>query len=283
MNPLINLTHLKFFCDAVTYSSITEAAKMNYVTQSTVSQAIIKLEKILGIQIVSHSRQKFQITSEGQILFEQARHIFKSIQDTFEKIHQNKEIITGDLKFVSTNSLGMSFIAPSYKKMRTNLPQINISFRVGGLNYIRNTLRNGEAEFAIVVYDQDFSQFSKYVLQKGKFNLYQNLEAPHHLIENGILVDYFEGMYVNDLREQCPELKIMTETAGWEVAARFTEMNIGIGFFPDYIVANGRYPTIKPHPTTIPHFEYQICLIHNKGQKLSRAASLFIDQFSLNT
>jgi LysR family transcriptional regulator, carnitine catabolism transcriptional activator len=48
MNPLINLMHLKFFCDAVTFSSISEAAKRNYVTQSAVSQAIAKLEQILG-------------------------------------------------------------------------------------------------------------------------------------------------------------------------------------------------------------------------------------------
>ena len=50
MNPAINLIHLKFFCDAVVYESITEAAKMNYISQSAVSQAITKLESIFGVR-----------------------------------------------------------------------------------------------------------------------------------------------------------------------------------------------------------------------------------------
>ena len=286
MNSLINLLHLKFFCDAVVYKSVSEAAKMNFVTQSAVSQAIAKLEKVLGTQVVIHTRQKFQVTEEGKIVFEQARHIFKTIQQTYDKLNQNKETVTGTLKFVSTNSLGMSFIASSYNKMKISFPHVNLSFRLGNLNYIRNALRQGEAEFGIVVYDQNFSQFNKHPLKKGQFRLYQNAEAPLHLIENEILVDYFEGMNVQELRDYFvqtnrSELKLQTELAGWEVVARFTEMNIGIGFFPDYVIENGHYPTIKPHPLQIPSFEYEICAIFNKGEQLSRAACAFIDQFAL--
>lgn len=285
---MINLHHLKFFCDAVVCKSVSEAAKMNYVTQSTVSQAIIKLEKVLGTGLVVHSRQKFQVTEEGQILFDQARHIFKTVQDIRDKINLNKEAPSGDLKFVSTHSLGMSFVAPSYRKMRENLPGVNLNFRLGGLNFIRNSLRQGAAEFAIVVYDQNFSQFSKHQLKKGTFRLYQHKKAPHHLIENGILVDDLEGMYVNDLREYFTQsdrvhLKISKDVSGWDFVARFVEMNIGIGFLPDYVVDSDRFPTIKPHPLKIPPFEYEICAIHNKGEKMSRAAVAFLDQFALET
>lgn len=287
MNPMINLHHLKFFCDAVVCNSVSEAAKINYVTQSTVSQAIIKLEKVLDTELVVHSRQKFQVTDEGRILFEQARHIFKTVQDIRDKINLNKEAPTGDLKFVTTHGLGMSFVAPSYRKMQENLPGVNMSFRLGGLTFIRNSLRQGSAEFAIVVYDSNFSQFNKQQLKKGFFRLYQHKKAPHHLIENGIVVDDFEGMYVNDLREYLVQsdkatLKISTEASGWDLVARFVEMNIGIGFFPEFLV-DSRYPTIKPHPLKIPPFEYEICAIYNKGEKLSRAAGAFLDQFALGS
>lgn len=287
MKPLINLSHLKFFCDAVIYSSVSEAAKINYVSQSAVSQAIAKLEMILSVSLVIHSRQKFQITDEGKILFEQARHIFKAVDNIHEKINQNKEEITGSVKFVTTKSLSMSFIAPLYKEMQNKFPQVNIHFRSGGLNFIRNALRQGEAEFALVVYDQDFSQFSKHPLKKGRFNLYQNHEAPHYQIENGILVDFFEGTHVNDLvnyfsQINRPQLRIQAELSGWEIVARFAEMNVGIGFFPDYLVSNNRFPTLKVHPLEIPSFEYEICAIHKKGEKLSRAACAFLDQFLQN-
>lgn len=79
------------------------------------------------------------------------------------------------------------------------------------------------------------------------------------------------------------ELKILAELAGWEVVARFTEMNIGMGFFPDYIVTNNRYPTLKIYPVDLPVFEYEIGAIYNKGEQLSRAAYLFLDQCFENT
>ena len=86
--------------------------------KSAVSQAIHKLEVIMGAQLVIHNRQKFQITGEGQIVFEQARKIFKAVQDAYDKVNQTKEEITGLLKFVTTKSLGMSFLAPTYKQIR---------------------------------------------------------------------------------------------------------------------------------------------------------------------
>ena len=287
MLPQLNLLHLKYFCDAVIYHSISEAAKINYVTQSAVSQAIAKLEISLGASIVIHTRQKFQVTEEGKIVFEQARHIFKAVQDIQDKVNHNKETITGKLQFASTNSLGMSFIAPLYKKMQSAFPQVNLGFRLGGLNFIRNALRQGEAEFAIVVYDRDFALFNKHPLKKGCFHLYQTSETEPRLFEKGILVDSLEGMCVDAVR-QClqqanqPPLRIQAELASWEVVARFTEMNIGIGFFPDYLVANKRYPTLKTYPIELPAFEYEICVVYNKGEKLSRAANAFIDQFSLD-
>jgi DNA-binding transcriptional LysR family regulator len=283
MNPLINLSHLKFFYDAVVYGSVSESARMNFVTQSAVSQAISKLEKILGIQIAQHGHQKFQVTEEGMILFEQARHIFKTIKDTFEKIHQTHETVKGSIQFITTNSLGMAFLAPHYQTIKQNLPELDFRFTFGGLNVIRNALKQELVEFAIVVYDTNFSQFAKHVIKKGRFHLYQHVKAPRHQIEQGILVDSELELQVKELLKYSQTLKkpftILDQVASWDVVARFTELNIGVGFFPDYLVAANRYPTLKVHPQSIPPMEYEICAIHNKDSKLSHAALAFIEQF----
>lgn len=284
MNNLFNLTHLKFFCDAVALKSVSEAAKKNFVTQSTVSQGISKLEIVLGVQLAMHTRQNFQITEEGKIVYEQSSHIFKALRDMQNKLHESKEDISGEVHFVCTNSLGMSFIAPAFKNMRNTHPQVLMQFKLGNLNFIRSSLQDNRAEFAIVVFDQDFEQFNKIPLVHGKLRLYNSKEATPDLIEEGILIDYKEGMHVSRLQEYFQEhlgrkLKIQAELASWEVTARFTEMNIGVGFFPDYIISNNRYPTIKPYPIEFPNLDYEICAIYKKGERLSRAASLFIDQF----
>jgi LysR family carnitine catabolism transcriptional activator len=284
MLPSINLLHLKFFCDAVIYRSVSESAKMNYVSQSAVSQAISKLEAIFGIELVFHYRQKLQVTDEGKIVFEQASKIFKTIQETFDKVNQTKNEIGGPLKFVTTKSLGMSFIASSYNQVKQNLPKLDFSFRMGGLNLIRTYLKREEAEFAIVVYDHNFDQFDKRQLKKGCLHLYQAKDAPDDLIDKGVFIDEYDGMYVKELKtfveKMDDPLQIQKAIAGWELVARFTQLGIGVGFFPDYIVSNNRYPNIERHPLEIPNFEYEICAIFNKGAKLSRAANAILDQLT---
>lgn len=285
MNPGINLVHLKFFCDAVVYESISEAAKMNYISQSAVSQAITKLETIFGRQLVYYHRQRLTLTEEGKIVFNQAHVIFKSVQETFDKVNQTKKEITGTLRFVTTKSLGMSFIAPSYRLLKQNLPLLDFKFRMGGLNLIRMALKREEAEFAIVVYDHNFDQFEKFHLRKGLFHLYQSKEAPSRFIEQGVFVDDFDGMYVKELQSHLNEnglqKKILNAISGWELVARFTQLNIGVGFFPDYIISNNRYPNIDIHSLDRPIFDYEICAIYNKGIKLSRNAQSFLENFSL--
>lgn len=284
MKTPINLIHLKFFCDAVLYSSVTESAKMNFVTQSTVSQAIKKLETILGVELISHSHQKFQVTSDGLIVFDQARHVFKSVQQIHDSLQSKNETIHGILKIVCTNSLGMSFISPIYQQMQIKYPAVDIKFQLGSLNFIRSALKQGDADIGIVVFDYNFDQFSKHLLRKGIFNLYQHQDAPFHLIENGILVDQAQGMHVFSLLNHFIEsnrspLNIKAELAGWEVIARFTDSKMGVGFFPDYIADNGRYPNLKIYPLKLPSFDYDICAIYNKSEKLSPAAKAFCSIF----
>lgn len=285
MKPQINLLHLKYFCDAVSLSSVSEAAKKNFVTQSAVSQAILKLEICVGHTLLTHTRQKFQLTEEGVIVFEQARNIFKSIHFIEEKINLNKAEPSGSIKFACTNSLAMSYIAPSYKTMTQNYPYLPINFQMGGLNHIRNLLRQGDTDFAIVVYDDTFSNFEKIVLKRGVFKLYCYAGSGHTLEKHGILIDSLSSMYVKDLcayfnHKRQLSLNIRQELAGWEVIARFVELDLGIGFFPDYLMRDNRYPSITTYAEEIPILEYEICAIYNKGEYLSRATQAFLESFS---
>jgi DNA-binding transcriptional LysR family regulator len=284
MNNFINLAHLKFFCDTVVYQSISEAAKMNFISQPAVTQAIQKLENVFGVPLLIHNKQKLIVTKHGQIVFDQAPEIFKSVKETFDKVNETKGVITGILKFVTTKSLGMSFFAPTYSKIRKNLPHVDARIDMGGKNYIRSALKREDVEFAIVVYDHNFAQFAKHSIKKGHFNLYQSKKAPNNIIDQGVFIDANEGMHIHQLNEFFSEnnhsFKI-NAIAGWELVANFANLGIGVGFFPDYIASEARFPNLKPHPIKTPPFEYEIAAIYNKSTHLSQAARAIIEQFTL--
>lgn len=276
MNPLINLMHLKFFCDAVIYNSVSEAAKRNYVTQSAVSQAIAKLEQILGVELTIHSRQRFQVTEEGVLLFEQSRQIFKAVQDTYEKIHLKKEELTGFLNFACTNSFGMSFISSAHSRMQEKYPQVQLNMKLGNLTAIRQALRQNDVEFGIVIKDPSFANFASVSIKKGTFGLYLHESVSPQHFESSILVDDKDGMYVKEMISHLAQANIRAALGGWEVVARFADKSLGAGFIPDYLLAEGRYPKLKTC-LELPSFEYEIVAIYNKGDKLTRAAQRFLE------
>lgn len=280
MLPQINLLHLRFFRDAVVYSSISEAARMNYVTQSAVSQGIAKLEKILGSELFTHnSRQKIQLTEEGKLVFEHVKVVFDSIQQIHDKLHNNKQKMCGTINFISTKSLGVSYLPAIYKKIHEDFPNLQVHVELGGLNYIRNAIKQGDAEFGIVMYDHNFLQFEKRLLKKGFFGLYESTKKIDKRFKHDVLINNYEGSFVPELQEflaNSSDLKVRNSLSGWDVVARMADAQLGIGFVPDYILYDNRYPLLRQHSLQLPPFEYEICAIFNKGAVLSRAAEFFI-------
>ncbi len=284
MNNFINLAHLKFFCDTIVFQSISEAAKNNFISQSAISQAITKLESLFGVPLLIRNTQSVTLTKQGRIVFDRAPEIFKKINETFVEVENTKDMISGTLKFMTTKSLGMSFYAPTYSKIKKNLPNLNVEIQMGGRTKIRTALRRGEIETAIVVYDHTFSEFEKYPIRKGYFNLYQSKNAPQDFINKGVFIDQNLGMHIENLKNFLlnnihPLLAL--PIAGWELVANFTNLGSGVGFFPDYIATEVRFPNIEIHPLKIPPFEYEIVAIYNKSTLLSKAAYSFIEQFTL--
>lgn len=279
MYSYFNIYHLVYFYDAVTYGSISEAANANYVTQSAVSQAISKLESHFNTKLVFHTRQKLHITKEGKIVYKQANKIFKSIQEAYNIVKEAKEKEKKHLRLITTKSLANSLLPATYKKIREEMPHMELKFKTGGLNMIQSYLKREEAEIAIVVFDDRFKGFEKIPVSKGRLNLYQRKEAPKDLIEKGIFVDEIDGPYVKDLEPHLNDFSnfILQETSSWELTARFTDLGLGVGFFPDYLLRHDRYPELIPHPLKIPEFEYEICVIHNKGKTLSKEVHNFIE------
>lgn len=278
MSPLINLLHLKFFYDAVNLRSISQAAKINFVTQSAVSQGIIKLTKIIGSDLIYHNKQGLQLTSEGKVVFENTAYIFKAVQNTFDEVQKVRCEVKTQVKFVTTRCVGLSYIPTYYHRTIQNISSLDLQFKMGELEFIRESLVEGDAEFAIAIVDDNFVDFERHVLFKGYYHLYQAKHASKGLLDKGILIDHAESKYVKEFCEEF-NLSIQMELMGWDHVARFTELGMGVGFLPDFIVNGPQQASLQLYPKEIPVYEYEISVVYLKDRKLSQGAQVFIDQF----
>src|SRR4051812_24933256 len=104
----LNLSHLKYFFDAAQAGSVGSAAAKNFVTSSTVSQGIRRLENSLGVSLLHHKKREFRLTGEGSRLLHDCDAIFRSIENLSTGLQGSEP--SGPLRFASSHSLMSAFV-----------------------------------------------------------------------------------------------------------------------------------------------------------------------------
>lgn len=278
----INLFYLKCFYDAALMGSVSESARRNFVSQPAVSQAISKLEKSLGVMLCLHKKQQFKLTREGEIVFENAKEIFSSVRHLHDALDRHREQPKMPLHFVTTHSIGLSILPDFIAEFRRAHPEIEIHFQFGGLTQIKGWLKQGIAEFALVLQSPDNAEYQALPLYKGKFGLYKHEKEKKALSLIGAYVEHKEGMMVSEFQQEYAkkykeEMPISAELNSWEFIARSMAVSHGYGLIPDLVRLKGRYPYLLPIPE--PTLNYILCAVFPKGELLSYSAETFLNAF----
>ena len=83
----MNLNQLEYFCAAVRYGNITQAAKKLFVTQPTISGAIRELEREFSVSLFSHTRNKLVLSEDGQRFYERAELLLREVETAKMQLH----------------------------------------------------------------------------------------------------------------------------------------------------------------------------------------------------
>ena len=118
MDPGLNLNNLKYFYDAVEAQSISEAARRNFITQSAVSQGILKLEKALGVSLITHQRNCFKLTREGEEIFTLAQQVFRTLKEMIDISQKHIETVSGQINVVCTQSIAVNILSMVFQKLK---------------------------------------------------------------------------------------------------------------------------------------------------------------------
>jgi DNA-binding transcriptional LysR family regulator len=278
MHPGLNLSNLKYFYDAVESQSISEAARKNFVTQSAVSQAIQKLEKAFGVSLITHQRNCFKVTPEGESIFVHTRQLFQTLKTMSTISQESLKVVSGQINIACTQSIAMNLIADALQVAKKTYPQVSVNMKIAKMENIPLLLMRGLMDMAIVVESEICDQFDKQVVRKGFFHLYAKKGLKGSL-DDGIYVDHKSGLFVDRLlktyhKRTNKELQIMQELDSWQVLYRSACSGIGHAFLPDFIVGQDNSLKIQD---VIPPIPYRIVAIYPKGVHLSRASKAFLE------
>ncbi|WP_079989506.1 LysR family transcriptional regulator [Candidatus Protochlamydia phocaeensis] len=274
-----NITFLRYFFSAGQAKSISKAAKENFVSQSAISQAIHKLEINLGKQLITHEKNRFQLTADGLLLLDKCKQIFSVFSEIEDSFNEVEGVFKGRLSFACTHSFALSLLPPYLERLSKMASEVEPILRFGHTGTIIELVKKGDVDFGIVLDNEDFSAFNSYEIYSGKYQLYRARKLPSQAKNKFILSE--ERKEVSLLKQYFydHEIEIRTymEVSSWEVIASLTKQGLGIGFLPDYIIGKR---SLIPYELSIPLIPYRILAIFPKNKKLPRNAKMFIDLMS---
>ena len=143
------LDYYRIFNGVSRNESFSKAAAELYMTQSAVSQAILKLEKELETHLFYRTPKGVTLTNEGKILHEYVNSALGLLDVGEEKIAEFKNLTTGQLRIGVGDTISRYFLLPYLEAFHTKYPGIKLKVLNGTTMEIRAFIKAGEADVGI--------------------------------------------------------------------------------------------------------------------------------------
>ncbi|TEB11695.1 LysR family transcriptional regulator [Pelotomaculum propionicicum] len=116
---------LKYFVKVVQYGSINQAARELFMAQSSLSEAILSLEKEIGCQLLQRSKKGVIPTTAGSQVYQDALQVISLIDNWREFSVANSEY-QRDLNFLATPSFCSTILKDLMLDLQEGYPQLKI-------------------------------------------------------------------------------------------------------------------------------------------------------------
>lgn len=145
---------LEYIRAILKYGSITAASKKIYISQSALSQHIIRIEKKLGVEIFNRDFKPIKLTEAGIIYKKSLEDIEKLKENTLLKIEEINKLKIGELSIGSTDYQTYFFLSKVLKDFNEDYPGIKINLLEAKTNQLNTFALNGICDFSIT-YETD--------------------------------------------------------------------------------------------------------------------------------
>lgn len=148
----MHIESLKAFCDLTETESFTEAAQINAVTQSAVSQTISALERHFKSLLVERGKKNFRLTAEGEVVYDYSKQILQGYDALQSKVQELKKIIAGNIRVATIYSIGLHVLPPYIKQFLKSYPTVNVHVEYRRPNQVYEDVLGNVADLGLVAY-----------------------------------------------------------------------------------------------------------------------------------
>ena len=281
----------RIFKEVALNKSISKAAQELYLTQSAVSQAILKLEKELDITLFYRTPKGVTLTTEGILLYEHVNSAMNILNTAEEKMMEAKNLITGALHIGVGDTISRYYLLPYLEEFYTKYPGIKLKIINGTTTEICEFIKEGKADVGICNLPIQDAKFH-FIPCQEVHDIFVCGEKYKHLTSQPISLSDLMCMplifleknsnsrkYVElYLKEQGHLISPDFELGSHDLLLEFAKINLGIACvtkeFSEHYLLNGILHEIKLIDN-IPKRNIGIC--YAKTFPVSRATKKFIE------
>lgn len=147
---LPNLKHLRYLVTLHQYQHFHKAAQACFVSQSTLSSAILKLEQQLGCQLIERDNKSFLFTSQGNELVEKARELLIGANDLVKFASQQGKADGGTFNIGCIPTIAPYLLTDLVPACQQEFPNLLVYFTEDTTDNLLHMLKNGDLDMVIL-------------------------------------------------------------------------------------------------------------------------------------
>jgi DNA-binding transcriptional LysR family regulator len=292
----MQIENFKIFADLVETKSFSKAAKLNGITQSAVSQQARSMERQFKALLIDRSQKQFQLTREGQRVYETSKDILNHFEKLQSELLEMKKIISGTIRISTIYSIGLHELPPYIKKFLLDYPSVNVRVEYRRSNLVYEDILHNSVDFGLVAFPVKQRQID--VLPFRNDHLVLITHPTHPLAKTGeidmkqLTSQRFIGFdpdiptrkAVDQIfRDNRLEIEPVMEFDNIETVKRAVEIDHGVAIVPQATVQQ----EVQQGTLAAVHFKGKdftrpLAILHRKGRVLTPAMKKFVETLGMD-
>ena len=293
----MQIENLKIFADLVETKSFSKAAKLNALTQSAVSQQARAMERHFKVLLIDRSQKQFQLTREGQRVYESAKEMLHTYEMLLSELQEMKKVISGTIRISTIYSIGLHELPPYIKRFLHDYPSVNVRIEYRRSNLVYEDILHNSVDFGLVAFPVKTRQIE--ALPFHNDHLVVIAHPGHPLAKKGAEIEVkdlanqrFIGFDPDIptrkavdqiLRDHKLEIEPVMEFDNIETVKRAVEIDHGIAIVPQAtVVQEAKQGTLAVLHFKGRQFTRPLAILHRKGRVLTPGMKKFIEILGLD-
>ena len=292
----MQIENFKIFADLVETKSFSRAAKLNSITQSAVSQQARAMERHFKSLLVDRSQKQFQLTREGQRVYQSAKDVLHAYETLLSELQEMKKVVSGTIRISTIYSIGLHELPPYIKRFLHDFPSVNVRVEYRRSTLVYEDILHNCVDFGLVAFPSKMRQVDMIPFRNDHLVV---ICHPQHALakRNEVSVADLAGQKfigfdpdaptrkaVDQIfREHNVDVETVMEFDNIETVKRAVEIDHGIAIVPQATVTQealqGTLTVLKFKGTP---FTRPLAILHRKGRVLTPAMKKFIETLGLD-